>query len=69
MVWERDGGRCTYKNPDNKTCASRDLVQIDHIQPLALGGKNELNNLRLLCASHNRRRAEKTFGERPPENS
>ncbi|HEY8279858.1 MAG TPA: HNH endonuclease signature motif containing protein, partial [Bdellovibrionota bacterium] len=61
-VWARDQGVCTYQSPDtNKICGARDLIQIDHIQPLALGGKNELANLRLLCAAHNRARAEKTF--------
>lgn len=63
-VWKRDGGVCTYVNPENGArCTSTDLLQIDHIHPLALGGKNELSNLRLLCAQHNRRRAAKTYGE------
>lgn len=62
-VWQRDGGRCTYMNPQNGArCSTTELLQVDHIQPLALGGKNELTNLRLLCAAHNRHRAEKTFG-------
>jgi 5-methylcytosine-specific restriction endonuclease McrA len=62
-IWARDKGCCTYKAPGtDKICGTRDLVQIDHIHPLALGGKNEASNLRLLCAAHNRARAEKTFG-------
>ena len=62
-VWKRDGGLCAYRNPTtNARCTTRDLLQIDHILPLALGGKNELSNLRLLCSAHNRARAEKTFG-------
>jgi 5-methylcytosine-specific restriction endonuclease McrA len=61
-VWTRDQGQCSYKIPGtDRTCGSRDLLQIDHIHPLALGGKSELANLRLLCAAHNRARAEKTF--------
>lgn len=62
-VWARDKGTCTYKNPDTGArCTTTDLLQIDHIHPLALGGKNEMKNLRLLCATHNRARAEETFG-------
>ena len=53
-VWKRDGGQCTYVHHETKRrCASRYLLQIDHIQPFALGGKTEKGNLRLLCANHN----------------
>ena len=52
-VWNRDGGKCVYKSPDGKVCGSAFMLQMDHIQPLAMGGKTELDNLRLLCASHN----------------
>lgn len=72
LIWQRDGGRCTYVDPKTgRRCESTHYLQIDHIQPLALGGSHEPENLRLLCAQHNRRRAEKTFGERvrPTEGS
>ena len=53
-IWERDGGQCTYVHYETKRrCASRHLLQIDHIQPFALGGRTVKENLRLLCAGHN----------------
>ena len=56
-IWERDGSQCTYVHHETKhRCASRHLLQIDHIQPFALGGKTEKENLRLLCAGHNQYR-------------
>ena len=56
-VWERDGGQCSYIHHETKRrCASRHLLQIDHIQPFALGGRIERENLRLLCAGHNQYR-------------
>ena len=56
-IWARDQGQCTYVHHETKCrCASRHLLQIDHIQPFALGGRTEKENLRLLCAGHNQYR-------------
>lgn len=64
-VWQRDEGQCAYVHSETKRrCSSRHLLQIDHIRPFALGGKSEASNLRLLCASHNQYRSEKTFGRK-----
>lgn len=64
-IHQRDQGCCSYVSPQTgKKCGSKFQVQVDHIQPYALGGKNEESNLRLLCSAHNRLRAEQTFGIR-----
>ena len=56
-IWERDEGQCTYVHHETKRrCTCRHLLQIDHIQPFALGGQTEKENLRLLCAGHNQYR-------------
>ena len=62
-VCARDGERCSYV--DDKTgrrCEARALLQIDHKQPRALGGSGQVDNLRLLCAQHNRWVAKQALG-------
>ena len=64
-VWKRDNGRCTFVGSNGKRCNSDYLVQFDHYPiPYARGGPSTVDNLRLLCAKHNRHEAEKTYGER-----
>ena len=56
-MWRRYGGACCYQDPlTGVTCGSTHLVQIDHIVPVAQGGSDDISNLRLRCAVHNRRR-------------
>ena len=46
-VWERCGGRCA-------DCGGTQLLEFDHVIPLALGGSSSERNLQLLCADCNR---------------
>ncbi len=64
LVRKRDLDRCTFVDPKTgRKCGSRYLIQIDHIQPFALGGSsNAPANLRLLCFQHNQLEAERWFG-------
>ncbi|WP_413587302.1 HNH endonuclease [Bdellovibrio sp. HCB274] len=50
---------CEFIGTGGKKCNSKYQLQIDHIQPVALGGKNEKANLRVLCRTHNLAAAEK----------
>ncbi len=50
-VWSRATGRCEYTH-DGRRCSSRYRLEIDHVQPLALRGSNEVRNLRILCKVH-----------------
>ncbi len=54
--------QCEYQDPHtHKRCSSQFQLQVDHIQPLAQNGSNELSNLRILCRTHNILAAQK-FG-------
>lgn len=60
LVKQRDDYTCQY-------CGKRMLdgvgLQIDHIIPIAKGGKTELNNLQVLCSVCNRRKSDKIVPE------
>jgi 5-methylcytosine-specific restriction endonuclease McrA len=61
-VRRRDDCRCTFRAPDGKRCSERVSLQFDHRVPVAVGGGNEIENLRLLCPQHNQLEAERYFG-------
>jgi 5-methylcytosine-specific restriction endonuclease McrA len=60
-VHVRDDRQCAYLSPGGKRCECRTGLQVDHMKPYAAGGDSAPGNLRLLCAAHNRRAAEKTM--------
>jgi 5-methylcytosine-specific restriction endonuclease McrA len=56
FIWQRDEGRCTYRDSETeRVCGSDYALQLDHLDPYALGGSHEPANLRLLCRAHNLR--------------
>jgi hypothetical protein len=61
-VWRRDEGRCTWRGPDGHRCGSRWKLELDHIRPAALGGPSTVENLRVVCATHNQLHADQVFG-------
>jgi len=62
-VWERDEARCSYVSPDGKACGSRHFLEWDHAMPFCLGGRSDdVENIRLMCRTHNRLMATQTFG-------
>ena len=62
-VWRRYGAACCYRDSHTGvTCGSTHLLQIDHIVPWALGGSDEIANLRPYCAVHNRQRDPRCAG-------
>jgi len=64
----RDGGRCSYVAPDGTKCCETKNLEFDHRVPYALGGKSDVENLRLLCRAHNKLAAEQVFGREMIQN-
>ena len=65
-VRDKCGGQCAFIGTNGKRCPARHGLQFDHVQPFALGGGNDAENLRLMCPAHNRLLAEQVFPGRVP---
>jgi hypothetical protein len=47
---------------DGEICGARNRLEFDHDLEVALGGKPTIENVRLLCKSHNFMKAEQHLG-------
>ena len=56
-IYRRDGYRCQCCGRSGTTT----LLEIDHIKPIAKGGKTEYNNLQTLCRNCNKEKGDKYF--------
>jgi hypothetical protein len=61
-VWERDGGRCTFVSQAGQRCPARKLLEFDHVEEVARGGRATVAGIRLRCRAHNQYGAECAFG-------
>jgi hypothetical protein len=62
-VFERDGEQCTFVSESGARCPQRGHLELDHVEPRALGGTNTAENLRVRCRAHDRLAAEDAFGK------
>ncbi len=53
-VYLRDQGECTARDESGQKCRSQRFLEIHHILELSQGGKDELENLTLLCSGHHK---------------
>jgi 5-methylcytosine-specific restriction endonuclease McrA len=62
-VFARDGEQCTYVDSEGRRCQCRTRLELDHIQPRALDGRDDASNIRARCRMHNLHAAEVIFGK------
>jgi 5-methylcytosine-specific restriction endonuclease McrA len=62
-VFLRDDGRCRWPTAEGGICGSTHRVELDHIIPVARGGRPTVANLRILCDFHNDLAARQIFGD------
>ena len=64
-IKNRAGNCCEYISPlSHNRCIEKRNLEFDHIQPFAKGGSSSIQNLRLLCKTHNQRMSILEFGQK-----
>jgi polyhydroxyalkanoate synthesis regulator phasin len=51
-VFQRENMQCTYVSSDGRRCQQKRWLHLHHELPVARGGLNTADNLRLLCQAH-----------------
>jgi hypothetical protein len=62
-VWLRDEGRCRWPTADGAICGSTHRLELDHVVPVARGGRSTVANLRVTCDFHNDLAARAVYGD------
>lgn len=62
-VFTRDGGRCTFVDPEGRRCDSAWQIEFHHRIPYARGGAHDVENIELRCRAHNQYEADLEYGE------
>ena len=62
VVYERDGGQCTFVDKTGRRCTARERLKYHHHEPYSFGGDRSADNIFLMCTTHNALMAERDFG-------
>ena len=62
LVYERDGGQCTFVDERGHRCPEKGGLEIDHVFGFARDPTHCLEGLRLLCRAHNAYEAARLYG-------
>jgi len=62
-VYDRDGGRCTFKDDRGRRCAETGALEFDHLDGFAKTHSHQVDRIRLLCRGHNQHAADQTYGK------
>ena len=49
---KQTGNQCTFTSADGRRCQQKRWLQFHHVVPVAQGGLNTAQNLKLLCTQH-----------------
>jgi hypothetical protein len=63
-VDQRDGSRCRFVDAQGRRCPERHRLEYHHRHPFGLGGGRDVDNICLLCKTHNRLMAELDYSRK-----
>ena len=64
IVFERDGGRCTFVDNRERRCKAHERLEFHHHdRPYGRGGDHRPDGIRLMCRAHNGLMAEREYGK------
>lgn len=62
-VWKRDGKRCSFVSDQGRRCGATRRLELHHREPFARGGPPTIENLAVMCKSHNALLARQDYGD------
>jgi 5-methylcytosine-specific restriction endonuclease McrA len=62
-VRERDQGQCRFVDRDGRRCSERRHLEFHHRHPFGMGGDHAVDNVQLMCRTHNRYVGEADYGK------
>ncbi len=63
MVYERDQGRCRFRDATGRRCTETEWLELHHVRPYGRGGDHRPENIELRCRAHNEYAAERDYGK------
>jgi len=62
-VCERDQDQCTFRDDTGRRCTERRGLEFHHKLPFRRGGDHSVDNIFLMCKTHNLHQAEQDYGK------
>ena len=62
-VYERDKGRCRFRDATGRRCTETEWLELHHVRPYGRGGDHRPQNVELRCRVHNEYEAQRDYGK------
>ena len=62
-VYERDQGRCRFRDAAGRRCTETEWLELHHVQAYGRGGDHRPENIELRCRTYDRYEAERDYGK------